>query len=164
MPGERAATGLRGRTSECRALDRLLEAARAGLSATLVLRGEPGIGKTALLDYIAERASDCRLARVASAEPEMGFAFAGLMQLLRGVRLDDAEQLPAPQRDALSRAFGLIDGPAPETFLVSLAALNVLCQVAEERPLVCLIDDAQWLDRESASALSFIARASPPRG
>ena len=76
MPGEQAATGLRGRTSECRALDRLLESARAGLSATLVLRGEPGVGKTALLDYIVERASDCRLARVASVETEMGFAFA----------------------------------------------------------------------------------------
>jgi DNA-binding CsgD family transcriptional regulator len=164
MPGEQAATGLRGRTSECRALDRLLESARAGLSATLVLRGEPGVGKTALLDYIVERASDCRLARVASVETEMGFAFAALMQLLRGVRLDDAEHLPAPQRDALSRAFGLIDGPAPETFLVSLAALNVLCQVAEERPLVCLIDDAQWLDRESASALSFIARRIAAEG
>ena len=164
MPGERAATGLRGRSAECRALDRLLESVRAGHSATLVLRGEAGVGKSALLDYVAERASGCRLARVASVESEMGFAFAGLMQLLRGVRLDDAEHLPGPQRDALRRAFGLIDGPAPEAFLVSLAALNVLCEVAEERPLVCLIDDAQWLDRESVSALSFVGRRLAAEG
>ena len=83
MPVERAATGLRGRSAECRALDRLLESVRAGHSAALVLRGEAGVGKTALLDYVAERASGCRLARVASVESEMGFAFAGLMQLLR---------------------------------------------------------------------------------
>jgi DNA-binding CsgD family transcriptional regulator len=164
MPGERAATGLRGRSDECRALDRLLESVRAGQSAALVLRGEAGVGKTALLDYVVECASGCRLARVSSVESEMGFAFAGLMQLLGGVTLEGAEELPAPQRDALRRAFGLIDGPAPETFLVSLAALNLLCQVAEERPLVCLVDDAQWLDRESASALSFIARRIAAEG
>jgi DNA-binding CsgD family transcriptional regulator len=164
MLGERAATGLRGRSAECRALDRLLESARAGHSATLVLRGEAGVGKTALLDYVVGRASDCRLARVAGVESEMGFAFAGLMQLLREVRLDDAEHLPGPQRDALRRAFGLIDGPSPEAFLVSLAALNLLCEVAEERPLVCLVDDAQWLDRESASALSFVARRLAAEG
>jgi DNA-binding CsgD family transcriptional regulator len=158
MPGERAATGLRGRSAECRALDRLLESARAGHSAALVLRGEPGVGKTALLDYVAERASGFDVARVASVESEMGFAFAGLMQLLSGVRLQRAEELPPPQRDALHRAFGLIDGPAPETFLVSLAALSLLSRVAEERPLVCLLDDAQWLDPESASGLSFVAR------
>ena len=156
--------GLRGRSAECRALDRLLESVRAGLSATLVLRGEAGVGKTALLDYVAERASGCRLARVASVESEMGFAFAVLMQLLRDVGSERIEELPAPQRDALRRAFGLIDGPAPEGFLVSLAALNLLCQVAEERPLVCLVDDAQWLDRESASALSFVARRLAAEG
>jgi DNA-binding CsgD family transcriptional regulator len=164
MPVERAATGLRGRSAECRALDRLLESARAGHSATLVLRGEAGVGKTALLDYVVERASDCRLARVASVESEMGFAFAGLMQLLHGVTLDDAEQLPAPQRDALRRAFGLIDGPAPEGFLVGLAALGLLSQMAEERPLVCVVDDAQWLDPESASVLSFVARRLAAEG
>jgi DNA-binding CsgD family transcriptional regulator len=158
MLGEPAATGLRGRGAECRAIDRLLESARAGQSAALVLRGEPGVGKTALLDYVAERASGCRLVRVAGVESETGFAFAGLMQVLRGVSMEGAEHLPAPQRAALRRAFGQIDGPAPETFLVSLAALNLLCEVAEERPLVCLVDDAQWLDRESASALSFVAR------
>jgi DNA-binding CsgD family transcriptional regulator len=164
MSAERAATGLRGRSAECRALDRLLEATRAGQSAVLVLRGEPGVGKTALLDYMTERASGCRLARVAGVEAEMGFAFAGLMQLLRGMRLDDAEHLPSPQRDALQRAFGVIDGPAPQTFLVSLGALNLLCEVAEDRPLVCLIDDVQWLDRESVAALSFVARRLAAEG
>jgi hypothetical protein len=158
MPGERAATGLRGRSEECRALDRLLAGVRSGQSAALALRGEAGVGKTALLDYAVERASDCTLARAAGVESEMGFAFAVLMQLLHGVRLDDAEQLPAPQRDALRRAFGQLDGLAPEGFLVSLAALNLLSQMAEERPLICVVDDAQWLDRESASALSFVAR------
>jgi DNA-binding CsgD family transcriptional regulator len=158
MRVERAATGLRGRSAECRALDRLVESARAGHSATLVLRGEAGVGKTALLDYVVERASGCRLARVAGVESEMGFAFVGLMQLFGGSVLERVEQLPAPQRDALRRSFGLVDGPAPETFLVGLAALSLLSQIAEERPLVCLIDDAQWLDRESASVLSFVAR------
>jgi DNA-binding CsgD family transcriptional regulator len=158
MPGELGATGLRGRSPECRALDRLLESARAGHSATLVLRGEAGVGKTALLDYATERASEFRLARVAGIESETGFAFAGLMQLLHGAGPERVEQLPAPQRDALRRAFGLIDGPAPEGFLVSLAALSLLSQMAEKRPLACVVDDAQWLDRESASALSFVAR------
>ena len=158
MPGERAATGLRGRSAECRALDRLLASARTGHSAALVLRGEPGVGKTALLDYVADRASGCQVVRAAGVESEMRFAFAGLMQLLGGVQLERADELPAPQHDALRCAFGLIAGPAPETFLVSLAALSLVSMVAEERPLICLIDDAQWLDRESASALSFVAR------
>jgi DNA-binding CsgD family transcriptional regulator len=158
MRVEPAATGLQGRSAECRALDRLLESAHAGAGATLVLRGEAGVGKTALLDYMAERASGFRLARVAGVESEMGFAFAGLLQLFGGAMLERAEQLPAPQRDGLRRAFGLIDGPAPEPFLVGLAALSLLSQVAEEQPLVCLVDDAQWLDRESASVLSFVAR------
>ena len=123
-----------------------------------MLRGEAGVGKTALLEYVAGRASGCQVVHVAGVESEMRFAFAGLMQLVRDAMRERAEQLPPPQRDALRRAFGLIDGPAPETFLVSLAAINLLCQVAEERPLVCLVDDAQWLDPESAAALSFIAR------
>jgi DNA-binding CsgD family transcriptional regulator len=129
-----------------------------------VLRGEAGIGKSALLDYIALRAADCRLARIGGVESEMDFAFAGLLQLLRDARIEGTDELPGPQRDALGRAFGLVDGPAPETFLVSLAALNRLCQVAEERPLVCLVDDAQWLDRESAAVLSFIARRLAAEG
>ena len=164
MPGTGAATGLRGRTAECRALDGLLESVRAGRSVTFVLRGEAGVGKTVLLDYVARRASGCTLARIAGVESEMGFAFAGLMQLLRGVRLDEAEHLPGPQRDALRRAFGLIEGPVPEAFLVSLAALNLLCEEAEAQPFVCLIDDAQWLDRESLSALSFVGRRLAAEG
>jgi hypothetical protein len=158
MPGERAATVLRGRSEECRALDRLLDDARAGQSSALVIRGEPGIGKSALLDYIAERAVGFRLARIGGVESEMGFAYAGLLQLLGGPMLEGVEHVAGPQREALRRAFGLMDGPAPELFLVSLGALSLLSRVAEERPLVCLIDDAQWLDRESVSALSFVAR------
>jgi DNA-binding CsgD family transcriptional regulator len=149
---------LRGRSEECRALDRLLDGARAGQSSALVIRGEAGVGKSVLLDYVAERASDCRVARIDGVESEIGFAFAGLLQLLSGPMLERIEHLAGPQRDALQRAFGLMDGPSPELFLVGLAALSLLSQVAEERPLVCLVDDVQWLDRESVSALSFVAR------
>ena len=155
---ERTATVLLGRNEECRALDWLLDAARAGRSSSLVIRGEAGVGKTALLDYVAERASGCRLARVRGVESEREFAFAGLLQLCGGSTLERAERLVAPQRDALMRAFGLMDGPAPEGFLVGLAALSLLSEVAEEQPLVCLLDDVQWLDSESVSVLSFVAR------
>ena len=158
MYGERAPTVLLGRSEECRALDRLLDAARAGRSSTLVICGEAGVGKTALLDYVAERASGCRLARVRGVESERGFAFAGLLQLYGGSTLERAERLPTPQQDALMRAFGLMDGPAPEGFLVGLAALSLQSELAEERPLVCLFDDVQWLDPESVSVLSFVAR------
>ena len=116
------------------------------------------MGKSALLDYAAEQASGCRLARAAGVESESGFAYAGLLQLFGGSTLERAERLPAPQRHALWRAFGLAEGPAPESFLVSLAALSLLSHVAEERPLLCLVDDVQWLDRESVSALAFVAR------
>jgi AAA ATPase domain len=158
MSGERAATVLSGRSEECRALDRLLDEARAGQSSALVIRGEAGVGKTALLDYVVGGASDCTLARVGGVESETSFAFAGLLQLLGGSMIAGVEHLPSPQRDALRRAFGLMDGPSPELFLVSLGALSLLTQIAEERPLVCLIDDAQWLDHESITALSFVAR------
>ncbi len=161
----RSAAGLCGRRDECCALDRLLEGARAGQSSAFVIRGEAGVGKTALLDYVAERASGCRVARVSGVELELDFAFAGLLQLLAGPMLDRLEHLAGPQRDALRRAFGLMEGPSPEPFLVSPAGLNLLSHVAEERPLVCLVDDVQWLDRESVAVLSFIVRrlaASPP--
>ena len=139
-------------------LDRLLEGARAGQSSVLVIRGEPGVGKTALLEYVAERSSGCRLARARGVESEMEFAFAGLLQLLGGPMLERAEQLAAPQRDALWRAFGL-DGRAGARELPGRpgGAQPALVR-AEERPLVCLVDDVQWLDRESVSALSFVAR------
>ena len=149
---------LRGRGEQCRTIDELLDGIRSGRSFALVIRGEPGVGKTALLDYAAERSSACRVARVGAVESGMELAFAGLAQLLGGQMVERAEHLPAPQRAALRRAFGLMDGPAPETFLVGLAALSLLSYVADEQPLVCVIDDAQWLDPESLSVLSFVAR------
>jgi DNA-binding CsgD family transcriptional regulator len=148
---------LRGRDSECEALDRLLDAVRAGRSGALVVRGEPGVGKTALLEYALERASGCRVARAAGVQSEMELVFAGLHQLCAPM-LDRLERLPSPQRDALGTAFGLARGVAPDRFLVGLAVLSLLSEVAEERPLVCLVDDAQWLDRASAQALAFVAR------
>jgi hypothetical protein len=149
--------GLRGRRSECKALDRLLESVRAGQSQVLVVRGEAGVGKTALLDYMAERASRCRIARAAGVASEVELAFAGLQQLCAPF-LDRLESLPGPQRDALGTAFGLRSGDAPDRFLVGLAVLSLLSDVAEERPLVCLVDDAQWLDRTSAQILTLVAR------
>ena len=129
----------------------------AGESRVLVLRGEAGIGKTALLGYLRERASGCRIARAAGVESEMELAFAGLHQLCAPM-LGDLDRLPGPQRDALRVAFGLQEGGAPDQFLVALAALSLLAEVAEPSALVCLIDDAQWLDEASARALTFVAR------
>ncbi len=148
---------LRGRSAERVQLDRLLESIHAGQSAVLVLRGEAGFGKTALLEYLSERAAGCRLARAAGVESEMELAFAGLQQLCAPM-LDRLEQLPGPQRDALGTAFGLRTGEPPDRFLVGLAVLSLLAEVAEEEPLVCLVDDAQWLDRVSAQTLAFVAR------
>ena len=150
-------SALRGRDEELRTLDRLLEAVRAGESRALVVRGEPGVGKTALLEYAIEPASGFRVARAAGVESEMELAFAGLHQLCAPM-LDRLERLPGPQRDALGMAFGLSAGDAPDRFLVGLAVLSLLSEVAEEQPLVCLVDDAQWLDRASAQALAFVAR------
>ena len=138
-------------------LDRQLQRVRAGESSVLVLRGEAGVGKTALLEYVAERASGCRIARAAGVESEMELAFAGLHQLCAPM-LDRLDRLPGPQRDALRVAFGLEDGDAPDRFLVGLAVLSLLAEAAEEQPLVCLVDDAQWLDRASAQTLAFVAR------
>jgi DNA-binding CsgD family transcriptional regulator len=138
-------------------LDRLIEAVRAGESRALVVRGEPGVGKTALLEYIIEQASGCRVARAAGVQSEMELAFAALHQLCAPM-LDRLERLPAPQRDALRTAFGVSPGPAPDRFLVALAVLTLLSDVAEEQPLICLVDDEQWLDRASAQALAFVAR------
>ncbi|HMJ36598.1 MAG TPA: AAA family ATPase [Baekduia sp.] len=148
---------LRGRRSECQALDELLDAAGAGASRVLVLRGQPGVGKSALLEYAVQRASSCRVARAAGVPSEMRLPFAGLHQLCAPM-LDRLECLPAPQREALSTAFGLSDGEAPDRFLVSLAVLGLLGEVAGQQPLVCVVDDAQWLDRASAEALAFVAR------
>jgi DNA-binding CsgD family transcriptional regulator/tetratricopeptide (TPR) repeat protein len=150
-------SGLRGRGSECRTLDRLVADARAGRSAVLVLRGEAGAGKSALLEFVVTRAPDCRIARAAGVESEMELAFAGLHQLC-GPMLDHLDRLPGPQRDALGTAFGLSTGGAPDRFLVGLAVLSLLADVAEDQPLVCVVDDAQWLDQASAQALAFVAR------
>src|SRR4051795_164403 len=152
-----AARGLLGRRSECETLDRLLQSVRAGQSEVLVLRGEPGIGKTALLEYVVEQASGWRVVRAAGVQSEMELPFAGLHQLC-GPMLDRLGGLAGPQRSALREAFGLEEGRAPDRFLVALAVLSLLADVAEERPLACLIDDAQWLDRASRQALSFVAR------
>jgi AAA ATPase domain len=136
---------LRGRHSEREVLDRRLQRVRVGESAVLVVRGEAGVGKTALLEYVAERASGCRIVRVAGVESEMELAFAGLHQLCAPM-LDGLDGLPGPQRDALRVAFGLHDGAAPNGFLVALAVLSLLADAAEVQPLVCLVDDAHWLD------------------
>jgi hypothetical protein len=148
---------LRGRRGECEALERVLDAARAGNSAIVVLRGEAGSGKTALLDFLLERASNFHIARVLGVESEMELAFAGLHQLCAPM-LDRVEHLPAPQRDALRVAFGLAEGDAPDRFLLGLAVLTLLADQADAHPLVCIIDDAQWLDRASMQVLAFVAR------
>ena len=146
-----------GRRRECDVLDRILDAVRGGAGRALVVRGEPGVGKTALLDYLAEQASGCRVARVAGVESEMELAYAGLHQLLTPM-LDRLERLPGPQREALRTAFGLSSGAAPDRFLVGLATLSLLAEVAEEHPLLCLVDDEQWLDSASAQVMAFVAR------
>jgi len=146
-------------------LDRLVEAVRAGESRALVMRGDPGVGKTVLLDYTARRAQECRVARVVGMQTEMELAFAGLHQLCAPM-LDRAEHLPEPQREALQTAFGLNTGSPPDLFMVGLAVLSLLSEVAGERPLICLIDDEQWLDHASAQTLGFVARrlAADPVG
>src|SRR6266566_4374814 len=153
------ATGLRDRLSERGALGRLIEAVRDGESRTLVVRGDSGVGKTVLLEHLAGQASGagCRVERAAGVQSEMELAFAGLHQLCAPM-LGRAERLPVPQRDALRTAFGLAAGPPADRFFVGLAVLSLLAEVAGERPLICLVDDEQWLDRASAQALGFAAR------
>jgi DNA-binding CsgD family transcriptional regulator len=146
-----------GRHTECQVLDRLVEAVRAGGSRALVVHGEPGVGKTALLEYVAGHAPGCRVVRATGVQSEMELAFAGMHQLCAPM-LDRPEALPQPQRDALRTAFGMNAGPAPDRFLIGLATLSLLSHVAEEQPLVCLVDDEQWLDHASAQALAFVSR------
>jgi DNA-binding CsgD family transcriptional regulator len=148
---------LRGRGDERAQLDGLVNEALAGRGGALMLRGEAGVGKTALLKCAIASASALRVIRVAGMESEMELAFAGLQQLCAPM-LDRLDRLPGPQRDALQTAFGLSSGVVPDRFLVGLAVSRLLCEVAEERPLLCVIDDAQWLDRASAQALAFVAR------
>ena len=149
--------GLIGRRTECEVLDRLLTDVQAHHSRVLVLRGEAGVGKTALMDYAAATSSGCRVVRTAGVESEMELPFAGVHQLLAPM-LSRIEDLPGPQRDALGTAFGLVAGEAADRFLVGLAVLSLLSAVAEDQPLVCLVDDAQWLDQVSAQTLVFVAR------
>ena len=152
-------SGLTDRHAERGALDRLVDAVRAGESRTLVMRGDPGVGKTVLLDHLATRASDsgCRVARAAGVQSEMELAFAGLLQLCAPM-LDQLSRIPVPQHDALRTAFGIAAGTTPDRFLVGLGVLSLLSEVADQRPLICVIDDEQWLDRASVQALGFAAR------
>jgi DNA-binding CsgD family transcriptional regulator len=149
--------GLLGRYDECAVLDRLVADVRAGQSQALVLRGEAGAGKTTLLDYVLERAAGCQITRAAGAESETELAFAALHQLCAPF-LERIERLPGPQRDALRVAFGVRDGKGPDRFLAGLGCVSLLSEVAGARPLICVVDDAQWLDEASARALVFVGR------
>jgi hypothetical protein len=152
MSGSGSWPGLQGRRRERVRLNGLVAAAKAGRSQILVLRGQPGIGKTALLDFLVEHTAGCQVRRVAGVESEMELAFAALHQLC-GPDLDRLDDLPAPQRDALRTTFGMRLGGAPDRFLVGLAVLTLLSRVAEDQPLICVVDDAQWLDQASALIL-----------
>jgi DNA-binding CsgD family transcriptional regulator len=154
---ELPASGLLDREVERDVLERLVAGVRAGQSRVLVLRGEAGVGKTALLGHLSAAGEGCRIARAAGVESEMELAFAGLHQLCAPM-LGRVRHLPGPQREALSTAFGLSAGPPPDRFLVGLAVLSLLADAAEEQPLVCIVDDAQWLDQASAQTLAFVAR------
>jgi DNA-binding CsgD family transcriptional regulator len=148
---------LRGRSREREQLGRLLTGIRSGHSGVLVIRGEAGIGKTALLEQLIVQAKGCTVARATGVQADMELPFAGLQQLF-GSMLGPLERLPGPQRDAVEVAFGIRSGAAPDRFEVGLAILGLLAEVAEPEPLVCVIDDAQWLDEASARTLAFVAR------
>ena len=154
---QRRAPTLSGRRAERAALERLAESVRGGDSRALVLHGEAGVGKTALLDYLAAHAPGCQTARASGVQSEMELPFAALHQLCAPM-LDHVAALPAPQRDALRIVFGQSAEPTPDRFLIGLAVLGLLSSVAEVRPLLCLVDDQQWLDRASALVLAFVAR------
>ena len=156
-PSVLGSTTLVGRRSECAALGGLLADALAGTSRVAVLRGEAGVGKSALLGYLVEKATGWRVASAVGVEYEMQLPYSGLHQLCAPM-LDHLECLPRPQRDALATVFGRSAGPAPDRFLVGLATLTLFTEVAEEQPLVCVVDDAQWLDDESAEIIGFVAR------
>src|ERR1700722_9537571 len=158
---------LMDRRAERDALGGLVDAVRSGESRALVVRGDPGVGKTVLVDHLAGRASGagCQVARAAGVQSEMELAFAGLHQLCAPM-LGHVDGIPRPQQDALRIAFGLAAGPPPDRFFVGLAVLSLLSEVATEHPLICVIDDEQWLDQVSAQALGFVARrlAADPVG
>ena len=146
-----------GRSADCGALDDLVGAVRLGLSRSLVIVGEAGIGKTRLLRYAAQAAGDLRTVSIAGVESELRLGFAALHRMLVPF-LDRIGRLPGPQRDALGSAFGLSAGPPADRFLVGLGALTLLADAAAEQPLIWLVDDAQWLDRESLEVLGFVGR------
>src|SRR3954462_1579636 len=148
---------LLGRADECAVLDGLVADIRRGQSRSLVLRGEAGIGKTALLKYLVESASDLTVARAVGVESDMELAFASLHQLC-GPMLHRLQRLPAPQRQALEVVFGRSSGAAPDRFLAGLGVLSLMSEMADDRPLLCVVDDAQWLDQASALTLAFVAR------
>jgi DNA-binding CsgD family transcriptional regulator/tetratricopeptide (TPR) repeat protein len=149
--------GLRGRADECATLDGLIRDIRGGESRSVVLRGEAGIGKTALLEYVVDSASDLTVVRAVGVESEMELAYASLHQLCAPL-LGRLGRIPSPQRQALEIVFGVRAGAAPDRFLVALAVLSLFSEAAEERPLLCVVDDAQWLDHASALTLAFVAR------
>jgi len=157
MSTENPRYGLRGRHYERGVLDRFVDSVRSGRSQVLVVRGEPGVGKSALLGYLLRGASGCRVAQAAGIEYEMELPYAGLHQLCVPI-LDLRKRLPEPQRDALETAFGLSAKAPPDRFVVGLAVLGLLSEAAEEQPLVCVIDDAHWLDQVSAQTIAFVAR------
>jgi DNA-binding CsgD family transcriptional regulator len=148
---------LLGRRLERDALDRLVQGALAGRSGVLVIRGDSGVGKSALLDYLRGRLAGWRVARAAGVESELELAYGSLHQLCAPM-LDRLDGLPQPQHDALAAVFGLKAGPSPDPFLVGLATLSLLAEVADEQPLACIVDDAHWLDQASARVISFVSR------
>ncbi|MFI6058322.1 ATP-binding protein [Streptomyces sp. NPDC051286] len=155
---------LLGRREECAILDNLAAAVHRGESRVLVLRGEAGVGKSTLLNYLCHQVTGgagagrgWRVTSAAGVEAETDLAYSGLHQLCSPL-LNHLDELPAPQRDALATVFGLTTGPAPDRFLVGLATLTLMAQAAEKQPLACIIDDAQWLDKASAQLLAFVAR------
>jgi DNA-binding CsgD family transcriptional regulator len=148
---------LRGRTAECETLRAVVSTVHAGSHQVLVLRGEAGVGKTALLGYVSELASEFRCVQVAGVQSDMELAFAGLQQLCAPL-MDRFDELPPPQREALNVAFGRGVGPTPDRFLVGLAVLSLMATATSDQPLLCIIDDAQWLDQVSVQTLSFVAR------
>ncbi|WP_406425709.1 AAA family ATPase [Streptomyces sp. NBC_01589] len=155
---------LRGRRDELAQLHSLVDRARVGRSGTLVVSGEAGVGKTALLDHLtAQAAPHVRIERIVASQSELELAYGGLQQLC-GNMVDSADRLPAPQQEAIEVAFGLCSAPAPSPFLVGLALLGVLTEAAEDRGLLCVVDDAQWLDQASARALAFAARRLEAEG
>ena len=156
---------LHGRDADCAAVRDLLEAARSSRSGVVVVRGEPDVGKTALLNYAAEHATGLQVLRGTGVESEVSLPFAALHQLLYPVR-DRLAALPAPQAAALGGAFGMTAGRSDDPFLIAVAVLTLLAEVSGDSGLLCLVDDAQWLDQASADALVFVARRleAQPRG